>query len=39
MVISRPGKVLEKNEITKVFGKVMEMCCIHMLIYAEFEKM
>jgi len=37
MVVSRPGKVMEKNLNHKSFGKVMEMCCYHMFIYAEFE--
>jgi len=37
MVISRPGKVMEKNLNHKSFGKVMEICCNHMFIYAEFE--
>jgi len=37
MVVSRPGKVMEKNVNHKSFGKVMEMCYIHMFIYAEFE--
>jgi len=37
MVISRPGKVMEKNLNHKSFEKVIEMCYIHMFIYAEFE--
>jgi len=37
MVISRPGKVLEKTFNHKSFGKVMEICYNHMFIYAEFE--
>jgi len=36
MVISRPGKVMEKNLNHKSFGKVMEICDNHMFIYAEF---
>jgi len=36
MVISRPGKVMEKNLNHKSLGKVMEMCYNH-IIYAEFE--
>jgi len=35
MVISRPGKVMEKTEIKKVW----EMCYNHMFIYAKFEIM
>jgi len=34
MVISRPGEVLEENLISKRIGKVMEICYIHMFIYA-----
>jgi len=37
MVISRPGKVMEKILNHKSFGKVMEICYNHMFIYAEFE--
>jgi len=37
MVISRPGKVMEKNLNHKSFEKVMELCYNHMLIFAEFE--
>jgi len=36
MVISRPGKVKEKNLNHKSFGKVMEICYNH-IIFAEFE--
>jgi len=36
MVISRPGKVMEKT-YHKSFGKVMEIFYNYMLIYAEFE--
>jgi len=32
----KPGKVLELNSNPQSFGKVMEMCYIHMFIYAEF---
>jgi len=39
MVIPRPEKVMEKNLNHKSLGKVMEMCYIHMFIYAEFEIM
>jgi len=31
--ISRPGKVLDKNETSKPLEKVMGICYIHMLIY------
>jgi len=37
MVISRPGKVMEKNLNCKSFGKVIEICYNHMFIYTEFE--
>jgi len=37
MVISRPGKVKEKNLNHKSFEKVMEMCYNHMFIYAVFK--
>jgi len=37
MVISRPGKVMEKNLNHKSFRKVMEICYNHMFIYAKFE--
>jgi len=37
MVISRPGKVMEKYLNHKRFGKVMEMCYIHMFIDVEFK--
>jgi len=37
MIISRPGKVLKKNvglKIPQKCGNVIEICYIHMLIYA-----
>jgi len=37
MVISRPGKVMEKTYIIKVLEKSWKCCYIHMFIYAEFE--
>jgi len=37
MLISRPGKVMEKNLNHNSFGKVMEMCYDHVFIYTEFE--
>jgi len=36
LVISRPGKVMEKNLNHKSFEKVMEIC-YHVFIYAEFD--
>jgi len=32
MGFSRSGKVLEKYVISQSFGKVMDMCYIHMII-------
>jgi len=37
MLISRPGKVVENNYITKVLSKSWKCCYIHMFIYTEFE--
>jgi len=37
MVISRPGKVMEKNVIRKVLEKSWKCWYIHMFIYDEFE--
>jgi len=37
MVISWPGKVMEKTQILKVLEKSWKCCYIHMFIYAEFE--
>jgi len=38
MFMPRPGKVLEKKNCNpKSFGKVMQICYIHMFIYVEFE--